>query len=168
MKKKILTFLDNIENYICMLILVVMFVIILEQVILRFVFRDPNSWSEEMARYLHIALIYFGAGFATRMDQHIRIDAVLNIYLEKIRPYVKLVGDVLFVIFAIVIAVIGFQLAASVHSLGQTSTALKIPMSLVYLLCPIGYSLIAIRQIQLFIIAIKNRKKPLIEEGGAN
>ncbi len=167
MKKKFLYVLDNMESYICMLILVVMFVIILEQVILRFVFHNPNSWSEEMARYLHIALIYFGAGFATRMDQHIRIDSVLNIYPARIRPYIKHFGDLLFVIFAIAIVVIGVQTALHVYNLGQMSTALQIPMAIVYTFCPIGYALIAIRQIQLWIIQFKNLKYSKVE-GGCN
>ena len=60
--KKILKFLnDYLEETICIILMSVMTIIIFIQVIMRYVMHNSLSWSEELARYCFIWLIYIGA-----------------------------------------------------------------------------------------------------------
>ena len=51
MKKAILKVIDNFELYICYVTLVVSLVVLFVQVVLRYVFDNATSWSEEVGRY---------------------------------------------------------------------------------------------------------------------
>lgn len=165
--KKILHFLDNIERNISVLALVAMLIIVFWQVVLRFVFNSANSWSEELARYLHVMLVYISCGYATRMREHIKIDAFMNIYPKRLRPLICRLGELVFLAFCAVIIYYGIKQSASIFAMGRISSALKISMGIVYLMLPIGYSFTAIRLVQNWIIDItKHLSKQAPDEGG--
>ena len=56
---KALRFLDeNIEKMLCVIALALMSAVIVAQVFCRYVLNSSLSWSEELARYLFIWMIY--------------------------------------------------------------------------------------------------------------
>lgn len=159
MLKVIVKFLNNIERYICIVLMAAMLILIAGQVFARFILNSPNQWSEELARYLHIYMIFIGGAYAARMRTHIQIDAMLNIWPKKIRPFCKLLGDILWLVFACYIVYIGVTMTANVAALGQTSAALKLGLKYVYAALPIGYSLLVIRMVQNWVIDFRARRK---------
>jgi C4-dicarboxylate transporter DctQ subunit len=46
------------------------------QVVLRFVFNNPQAWAEEVGRYLFVWLAFLGAALAVAHDIHIRVDVL--------------------------------------------------------------------------------------------
>jgi TRAP-type C4-dicarboxylate transport system permease small subunit len=58
-------------------------IVTLGQVILRYFFNNPQSWAEEIGRYLFVWITLLGAAVAVARDSHIRLDAVVNL-LPKI------------------------------------------------------------------------------------
>lgn len=59
--KKILKWLDdNAELYLCVFLMSFMTLVTFIQVVMRKVFNNSLSWSEELARYVFIWLIYIG------------------------------------------------------------------------------------------------------------
>ena len=58
--KKILKWLDdNIELYICVFLMSFMTLLVFVQVVMRYVFNNSLSWSEELARYTFMADLYW-------------------------------------------------------------------------------------------------------------
>ena len=161
--KKIPAVLDNIEKYLSVAALAVMLIIVFWQVVFRYVFNAANSWSEELARYLHVFLVYIACGYATRMREHIKIDALIQIFPKKLRPFVVRLGEAVFLAFCIFIIVYGIRQSMSVFHMGRISSALKISMGYIYIILPIGYSLTSLRIIQNWIIDVmtylKNGKR---------
>ena len=99
--KKILKFLnDYLEETICIILMSVMTIIIFIQVIMRYVMHNSLSWSEELARYCFIWLIYIGVAYGCKLMKHIKIDAALKLFPEKVRPYITIVGELLVLAFA--------------------------------------------------------------------
>ncbi len=49
------------------------------QVILRYIFNNPQSWAEEVGRYLFVWITFLGAAVAFSRDTHIKVDAVVTL-----------------------------------------------------------------------------------------
>ena len=150
---KVLKWLDaNLEKYCCVVLMSLMTLIIFIQVVARYVFQNSLSWSEELARYLFIWLVYLGISYGCQMRKHIKIDAALGLFPKKIRKFVVIIGDLFFLAFAIYVAYTGLG-----YSLSQTrvSSAMGIPFKYVYISTFVGLGLAAIRQIQTIIYRIR-------------
>lgn len=75
----ILRFLDKyFEISISVFLLLFMTALIAIQVFMRYVMGEPLSWSEELARYVFIWLIYLMISYSAREMKHIKIDAALD------------------------------------------------------------------------------------------
>jgi len=57
----------------CAVLLAVMFVVTLFQVVARVVIGMSSVWSEELARFLYVCLVFIGAAPLIRDDEHIRV-----------------------------------------------------------------------------------------------
>ena len=154
--KKILKWLDdNIELYICVFLMSFMTLLVFVQVVMRYVFNNSLSWSEELARYTFIWLIYIGIGYGCKLRKHIKIDAALYLFPKKARPYVVLLGDILFIAFAVYITYTGFFYSMEQIQFDMRSAALKIPYQYIYMSTVVGFGLATIREIQTIIYRVK-------------
>lgn len=154
--KKVLKWLDdNIEVVLCVILMSAMTLIIFVQVVFRYVFNNSLSWSEELARYVFIWLIYIGISYGCKLRKHIKIDAALYLFPKKARPLVVMLGDVLFIGFAVYITITGFGYAMDQRVYHMHSAALKIPFEYIYMSTVVGFGLATFREIQTIIYRIK-------------
>ena len=143
-----LNWLDKyFENTIAVILLVIMTTAIFLQVVSR-TFDYSIAWTEELARYCFIWLVYIGISFAVAKKSHIKIEAIAMLIDEKEKKYLSLFSDFVFLAFSVVILFKSTQMVANLYYLGQTSPALGLPMWIVYLAGPIGFALTSIRLIQ--------------------
>ncbi|MFA0175895.1 TRAP transporter small permease [Vibrio lentus] len=143
-----LNWLDKyFENTIAVILLVIMTAAIFLQVVSR-TFDYSIAWTEELARYCFIWLVYIGISFAVAKKSHIKIEAIAMLIDEKEKKYLSLFSDFVFLAFSVVILFKSTQMVANLYYLGQTSPALGLPMWIVYLAGPIGFALTSIRLIQ--------------------
>ncbi|MFZ3591302.1 TRAP transporter small permease [Bacillus sp. DJP31] len=145
---KIIRWLDrHVEEALLVLFSSVMVSVIFVQVIMRLL-DSSLSWSEELARYCFIWMVYIGISYGVKKQRHIKVDVVLLLLKEKGQNILTIVSNVLFIIFALFVIRYGFDISLKLLSFGQTSPALHIPMGIVYMATPIGISLTLIRLIQ--------------------
>ena len=146
---KILRRLDeHLDEVLCGGFMATIAVVIFIQVIMRYVFHNSLSWSEELARYCFIWLIYLGAGYGARYIQHIKIEAALRMYPKAVRPYIVLLGDLLVLSLAVYIVISGVQLTELQLHYGKNSPALGISMAVVNAAPAVGFALVVVRQVQ--------------------
>ena len=96
--------------------------------------------------------------YTARREKHIRIDAAINLYPKKARPYIEILSELIVLGFAIFIAVTGYTVFGKIAWSGQMSPAMRIPMQFVYAAPMIGMGLTAIRQLQCIYRRIKALK----------
>ena len=146
---KILRWLDNyLELTVSVFLISLMAILIFLQVIMRYVMHNSLSWSEELARYAFVWLIYIAISYGSKLMKHIKIDAGLSIFPKKSRPYIVILGDVLFLFFALYIVYTGSKYTMKQIRLHKTSAALGIPMEYITFAPVAGFVLVMIRQIQ--------------------
>lgn len=141
MKDKI----DKIVGYFLALLMGVMTIDVLWGVLTRYAFGAQASWSEELARFLLIWIGILGGAYAAGMKMHIAIELLQPNLSIKNQKRLRLVIDLLVILFAISVLVIGgFRLMYITQTLGQLSAALRVPMSLVYSVVPLSGILIVV------------------------
>ncbi|MCQ4636817.1 TRAP transporter small permease [Anaerovorax odorimutans] len=140
-------FLNNFEGWFCGLILAIMLVLLVMQVALRWV-GQTNTWSEELARYMFVWVVYVGGSFAAQKDSHIRIDLALRVWPKKVRPFAKTLGNLLWIAFGIFLLMQSLILVRNSWVGGTYSICLGINMAYAYVGITIGYGLMVIRVIQ--------------------
>lgn len=151
---------EHLEELFIIPLMFIMSFLIFIQVIMRYAFQNSLVWSEELARYLFIWLVYFAVSYTARGEKHIRIDAAINIYPKKIRPYVLIFSEFVVLAFSIFIAVTAITVFQKIEWSGQMSPAMRIPMQFVYAAPLVGFTLTAFRQLQCIVRKIKNLSAP--------
>ncbi|MDR1245902.1 MAG: TRAP transporter small permease [Clostridiales Family XIII bacterium] len=160
---KIKKFLDNFEEYILLPSLAFSLALIFFQVVMRYVFMNSLSWSEELARYIFIWQLWLGVSYAAKKQCHIRIRILEGALNEKQKKILETIVIVIWFGFGCFIAVQGYLIAARIGAYGQTSSALGLPMVYAYMAVPVGAVLMNIRLIQNLVILYRPNKAELQE-----
>lgn len=156
--KALLGYLDNIEEFLAVTFLATMCVFIGLQIIFRYILNWPLAWTEELARYLFVWVIYLGASMAVRRKRHLKVDIVLLLLGEKGKFVLRLVSNMLFLFFCVVMAYEGAYLVYSLQFIRpQYSPAVRFPMSLAYLSVLVGVVLMGIALIRDTVSLVKER-----------
>lgn len=171
MKKFLKAVYFEFEGAICAVMFAIMLVILFMQVILRFVFHAPNVWSEELARYLFIYIVYLASSYAVLERRHIRIDGLEKVFPGILRPITAILGDLIWIGFSAFLCVTSaIYVKENVYALHTVSLGLKMEMWPWWMALPIGNGLITIRMIIYFIENwfIKRSLIPRDEDPNAN
>lgn len=141
--------IDRVEEYAGSAILAFILIILSYQVILRFIFHSTNSWSEELSRYMFVWFVYATASFAIYNNAHIKIDAFIKLYPLIIRPYVKVLGNIIFIIYALAVTYYSSDYVMDIMKSNQISLGLGVKMAYMYAAIPVGHGIMSLRLIQL-------------------
>jgi TRAP-type C4-dicarboxylate transport system permease small subunit len=128
--------MNQILKIIVITIFSVMLVALFLQVSFRFFLNQPLSWSEELARYLTVWLIFLGASLGVRNNKLIKLDIILNKIKPRHHIYFYYASSAITIFFYSVIIIKSFEIIQIVHM--QQSPAMTIPMSIPYLAIPVG------------------------------
>ncbi|MDQ0338285.1 TRAP-type C4-dicarboxylate transport system permease small subunit [Caldalkalibacillus uzonensis] len=146
---KVLRWLDeHLEEYMLILLSVIAVVIVFYQVFMRYVMGDSSRWSEELARYLFIWLIYIGISYGVKRQRHISVDALSMVLSARGKVILNIIANMLFLFFAVFMVFYGYQVMMYIFDRGQTSAGLGLPMGYVYAAGPVGMALTSVRLIQ--------------------
>lgn len=140
--KMLIKMADFVVAFILTIAASVMIVSIFLQVVFRFVFSAPLYWTEELSRYCFVYIVFIGAAWAGRQGMHLGVDYFTSKLPENAERCLKIVMDVLILIFSAVIVFAGTGVVPV--NFRQLSPALNIPMGAVYAAIPIGFLLLFI------------------------
>jgi len=116
-----------------------MAIVILIQVIWRYVLRSPLSWPEELARLLFIWASLFGAAIGLKLGSHYRVDFFVDFLPQKVRSIFMLFIDFL---LSFIVSYWGWQGIRGLSAPAkQQFAALRISMIWLYLPIPVGCAL---------------------------
>ena len=137
------TTVDRTLGWVLVVLMGVSVLNVLWQVFTRFVLSDPSSFTDELARFLLIWIGLLGAGYAAGSKMHLAIDLLPSKLEGRSKFYLGVLVESCIFLFALAVPVIGgFSLMILTLALGQTSTALHIPIGCVYLALPLSGLLI--------------------------
>lgn len=145
----------NILECICGLLLLVMLICILLQVVFRGFLNVGLSWTEELARYGMIWLVYIGAIVSLEQGSHIAIDLLINRLSPKSQKYTRLASNLMILFFLFVLLKEGKKLILAPVIINQLTPGLGISTAYIYSVIPVCTSIMVIVLIGLIIKDIK-------------
>ncbi len=113
------------------------------QVVSRYVFASPSSWTEEVARFLLIWIGVLGASYAFRTGVHLGLDVLPKKLSGSAAQALKLFTLLVVAGFSFAVLIIGGgSLVVLTWELKQYSAVLGLPIAFVYSVIPTAGALI--------------------------
>ncbi|MGD9021835.1 MAG: TRAP transporter small permease, partial [Lysobacterales bacterium] len=143
--QKIANTIDTILKPVLVVLMVALVTSVSWQVISRYIFSSPSSWTEEVARFLLIWIGVLGAAYAFRTGVHLGLDVLPKKLTGTSAQALKLFTLATVIVFAVAVLVIGGGgLVALTWDLRQYSAVLGLPIALVYSVIPVAGVLICV------------------------
>lgn len=114
------------------LVLVVFWIlafVVFLQFFTRYVLNDSLGWTEEIARFLLIAVTFLGSVMAVRKHAHIAVEFLYRWVPRPARRVAQALIDLVSIVFYALLAVLSAQLAGRTQ---QMMVSIDVPKSLVY------------------------------------
>jgi TRAP-type C4-dicarboxylate transport system permease small subunit len=139
---------DNAERYAMLLAYVFVCVVIVQEVIRRFLLNYSSAWSQETAQYLFIYLGYIGAAYAVKERAHIRFDILLLRASPRIKGCLYVFGELATLLFAVIAIYWSMHTVQQLLHFGGTTPVLRVNKTWFEAAVPIGFALVVIRCVQ--------------------
>ena len=152
MLKKYSRCLDIVEKiflYILGILISAMTIIMVYQVILRYIFHRPNVWAEEIVKFLFAWVCFVGAPLCMRHNSHLKVDFLLTKLPRGISLLWQTIIVLLSCVFCAILVPVSIPMVTKViskHSLGA-----NVPMWIPYSSVTFGCFFMLVFGIELFI-----------------
>jgi TRAP-type C4-dicarboxylate transport system permease small subunit len=143
--QRISDIISRITEVILIIVLSTMAVVVLLQVIFRYVLNFPLFWTEEFARYCLVWSSLLGSAVAVKRGQHIAVTIFMERFPPALRRGLTIVALIAVAVILTIILWGGIQLVAITRA--QISPALRVSMSVPYLAVPVGAALMLLHTI---------------------
>ncbi len=150
--KRLRVILDKTLEGLIAGLMVLLVIDVLWQVITRYLFKNPSSFTDELAGYLLIWVGFLGAALVAGRKMHLAIDILTskfkNVRFQRLTDHFIQAMVLLFALGVMIFG--GGRLMYVTLTLEQTSASLNLPLGLVYAVLPLSglfillYSLIDI------------------------
>jgi TRAP-type C4-dicarboxylate transport system permease small subunit len=147
----IFNFLEKrLEEVIAGFGVVLMALMVFFQVVMRYVFSTPVSWSDEIAQYCMLWSVYLSVSWAVRERAHIRVMNFVNLFSEHVRKSLTMFSDFMWFVFGVFLTWHSITLNISYWENTYASPALNIDQKWPYLCLVFGFGLMTLRIIQVY------------------
>ena len=119
--------LYNLVLTLCTILFLVIIFVTVAGVFTRYILDSPLIWSDELARFSLIWMIFLGAGVVSFKDSHLIVDFIFEYVPEKVGSFFKTFSFVVVLAFLITLVVFSIDLLRVAGY--NTSPALEIPLS---------------------------------------
>ena len=144
--KRTLRALDaNAERWAMLVFYAFCCIVIVQEVVRRFVLNFSSAWGEEAARYAFIYLGWIGAAYAVRERAHIRFDIVLQRMGPRAKAAVFIFAELSTIAFACIALYWSLHTIRQLLQFGATTPVLRVNKAWFEAAVPIGFALILLR-----------------------
>lgn len=145
--KRIIDRYNKAEEYLLVGSLVLTVALVFIQVVMRYVFNNSLSWSEELTRFIFIWQIWLGVSVGLREKKHIRVELLQSFLKPRVLLVMDILASTIWMASCVYLTYSGFDLVERLMQRNSLSTALLIPLWTVYAALPVSSAIVVIRQI---------------------
>jgi TRAP-type C4-dicarboxylate transport system permease small subunit len=133
----------TLEGWVSLAIFWALGATVFHQFFTRYVLNDSASWTEEIARYLLIGVVFVGASIGVAKNNHIQVDLLYRWLPARIGRAMATLVDVIRIAFYASMTVYTVQMMQKMGS--YQMTIVDLPMNIVYGVCLFGLAMMALR-----------------------
>lgn len=112
-----------------------MTILVVYQVITRYVFNAPSPFSEALSQYLFVWMIMFGSAYVYGSREHLTIDLLKDKFSPKLNMIVEVIANICLFAFILLVCVYGgWKYTAS--QVNRIDPSLHISMAILYTSVP--------------------------------
>lgn len=146
---KLIRWLDkHFEETLMIILLVIVTVVMIAQVLLRYIFDSPLYWAEEFCRYGLVWSTFVSIGYCIRYQINLHVDLLDKIMPKILRTVVQYFIKLACLAFYVVVFYGAWKYHEQSVSAGQKSAAMQVPIYLLQIVIVPGSFMGVIRQIQ--------------------
>jgi TRAP-type C4-dicarboxylate transport system permease small subunit len=119
--------------------------VVFTQFFTRYFLNDSASWTEEIARYLLIGVVFVGASIGVAKNNHIQVDFLYRYLPPKAGRAMALTVDAIRIAFFASMTVYTVQMMQKMGS--YQMTIVDLPMNIVYSVVLFGFAAMAVRSV---------------------
>jgi TRAP-type C4-dicarboxylate transport system permease small subunit len=116
----------------------------------RYALNSSASWTEEIARYLLICVVFIALAWAVRDNRHIHVDIFYRMLPAPVCRVLATLVDLVRIAFFLYAVVLNVQMMQKMGN--YRMTIIDWPMNSVYGVCAVGFAFAAIRSVQVAIV----------------
>ena len=139
---------EHLEETVLVIFLVLISCVMLLQVFMRKILNSSLSWPEEFCRYCYVWTGFFSLGFTVRQGNMLRVGIVMDLLPKVLRKLVAILVNIVCLVIFSVFFVNSITVVKILKGIGQTSTAMRLPMYIVYFCTFIGFGFAILRTVQ--------------------
>jgi|AntAceMinimDraft_12_1070368.scaffolds.fasta_scaffold04208_7 TRAP-type C4-dicarboxylate transport system permease small subunit len=129
----------------CELALTAMLLIVVYEVISRYIFGSPTQYSLEITEYLLVSIGILPLAVILNQGRHVNVDALVVRLSETNQARLKILCRLLTVIFALVVVYFGTEMSLSAFITdSRSSSLLAFPLGVAYAIIPVGFLSLAL------------------------
>lgn len=117
----------------------------------RYALNNSASWTEEIARYFLIGLVFMGAAIGVGKNNHIQVDFFYRFMGPRLARGLATVVDILRVLFCGAAVVLTGMMMAKLGNNSRMSM-IDLPMNVVYGVCMLGFAFMTWRAVEVALI----------------
>ncbi len=152
--------IDKVLEWVLVFLLSFLVIDVLWQVASRYIMKSPSSYTDELAGYLLIWVGLLGAAYVAGKREHLAIDLLIQKSSPKRKFKLEIIISAVIIIFAITVLILGGSwLVYTRFYLSVKSSALGMPLGIVYLVLPLSGLLITYFDIDNINSMIKANRK---------
>ena len=134
------TALQKVEKFLGCVSLAVLFVVMVVNAALRYLFQSGLNWSDELNGFLFVWFGFLAASYAMSTDSHLRITAFTNLFPQVVQYGLRMVMNVIMITMFLLYM-------KPLQSLMRTlpiSNVMRLPMKHVYLILPVAFGVMCV------------------------
>ena len=159
---------DSFEETLLVIFLVLITVVEMVQVVIRNIPWIPAlTWAEEFCRFMWIGSVFISLPFTIRRSSMLRVNVLVDMLPQVVKKVINLFVDLVTIASMSLLAYHSVSVIQKIRASAETSPAMRWPMWIVYICVIVGFTLGAIRGVQMLIIHIRDfnkREKTAIEK----
>jgi TRAP-type C4-dicarboxylate transport system permease small subunit len=143
-----------LEDWVTFALFWVMALAVFLQFFTRYVLNDSFAWTEEIATYCLVVIVFIGSAMCVRLNRHIQVDLLYRFLPRAPARALATAIDLIRTVFVAYMAYLVWTFMDIIS--GEEMTTIRVPKNLFYACVFVGFLLMFVRSIQ---VAVENWRR---------